>query len=40
MFALIRRANIKGRQYLVFGPDARGFLLADLRREYQKAIKG
>jgi phage gpG-like protein len=40
MFALIRRANIKGREYLVFGPDARGFLLADLKREYQKAVKG
>lgn len=38
MFALIKRANIKGREYLVFGPEARQYLIAELKRETYEAL--
>lgn len=37
MFALIKRATIKGREYLVFGPEARQFMIAELKRETYEA---
>ena len=40
MFALIKRAVIKGRPYLVFGPPAREFLLGELRKDYTRAWRG
>ena len=40
MFALIKRAKIKGREYLVFGPEARAFLLEDLKAEAKRAWTG
>jgi phage gpG-like protein len=33
MFALVKRVTIKGREYLVFGPEARSYLIGELKRE-------
>lgn len=39
MFALVLRATIKGRPYLVFGNSARNFLFAELSRDYVRAFR-
>ncbi len=33
MFALVKRVTIKGREYLVFGPEARSYMIGELKRE-------
>ncbi|MFH1417266.1 MAG: hypothetical protein ABII12_03150 [Planctomycetota bacterium] len=40
MFALVKRVRIRGRPYLEFGRPARVFALAELEREYRRAIGG
>jgi phage gpG-like protein len=40
MFALIKRATIRGRPYLVFNEAARKFLIGELTRDYQRAWRG
>lgn len=39
MFALIERATIRGRPYLIFGPPGREFLYGELRRDYIRALR-
>lgn len=39
MFALIKRAKIRGRPYLVFGRSARDFLFVELTRDYVRAYR-
>lgn len=40
MYALIRRATIRGRPYLIFSSEARRFLVRELAMDYRRAMRG
>lgn len=39
MYALVRRAHIRGEEYLVFNHTAARFGIAEIRKEYQEALR-